>query len=217
MLAVGHAALFILAFPPIHAWPLIIVALVPLGWLALRARSTRLAIFVVFITQLMMWLWLGRWLIPVTVAGYPFYAAYLSLFATLFVWLLRRIRCRPRFANCPMTLLVPVLWIGLEVLKGKIVFGGYPWFLLAHPMIEWPIFAQSADLLGTYGVSFLVAMIGGLGVDALSLRAAMLPKAALAKLSLMTLIIVGMNLGYGSWDTRRINRHRNENEGRPDR
>lgn len=199
LLAIGHAALFILAFPPVCAWPLIMVALVPLGWLALRARSTRLAIIVVFITQLTMWLWLGRWLIPVTVAGYPVYAAYMSLYATLFVWLLRRIRHRPRFTNCPMTILVPALWIGLEVLKGKIVFGGYPWFLLAHPMIEWTLFAQSADLMGTYGVSTLVAMIGGLGVDALRVRAAMLPRTALAKLGLVTLIIVGVNLGYGSW------------------
>ena len=37
-----------------------------------------------------------------------------------------------------MTALVPLLWVGLECLRGLLVFDGYPWFLLGHPLIAWP-------------------------------------------------------------------------------
>ena len=48
-----------------------------------------------------------------------------------------------------MTVVVPVVWVGVECLRGELVLDGYPWFLLAHPVVAWPAPAQSGDLFGT--------------------------------------------------------------------
>src|SRR5436190_7824195 len=161
LFAALHALLFALAFPPLDWWPLSFVAVAPLAWMALRTRRTSRALAAVMITQFLMWLWLNRWIIPVTGMGYPFLGLYMSLYPTIFVWLLRRIAKHRSLKRIPLTFVVPLLWTGLEFFRGQIAFDGYPWYLLAHPLIEWPLFAQSADLFGTYFISFLVAMPSG--------------------------------------------------------
>ena len=161
LLALSHALLFLLALPPFSWWPLAFLALLPLVWLAQGARSSARAIVIVFVVQCGLWLWLGQWLIPVTMAGYPFFAMYLAIYATLFVWIIRRCLRTRIFARIPMTFLVPVIWIGLECLRGKVVFHGYGWYFIAHPLIEFPVYAQSADLLGSFFVGGSAAMISG--------------------------------------------------------
>src|SRR2546428_56448 len=59
------------------------------------------------------------------------------------------------------TCLVPALWTAVEFLRGQIAFDGYPWYLLAHPLVAWLPLVQSADLLGAYFISFLAAMPAG--------------------------------------------------------
>lgn len=189
-----------LAYPPYDLWALAPLAVAPLAWLALRARSTRRAVLVVFAVQFAMWLWMGRWLIEVTIAGYPAYAAYLSIYAALFVWMVRRIGLRGgRWAAAPMTIVAPVLWVGLECLKGTVVWNGYPWFLIAHPLIEQPVLAQSADLFGAYFVSFLGVMISGLVVDVLSWRRGHVMGRTVLGMTALAVVMHAANVAYGAW------------------
>ncbi|NNF43288.1 MAG: hypothetical protein HKN62_09600, partial [Phycisphaerales bacterium] len=146
-----HVVLFVVAFPPVGLWPLIVLAPVPLAWAALRAPTTRGLILVVVLVQWIGWLWLQRWLVPVTLVGYPLLALYLAGYAAIFAVLMRRLARHRRTTRWPMALLVPVTWVGLETLRGELIFDGYGWYLLAHPLIELPVLAQSADLFGTYG------------------------------------------------------------------
>ncbi|HRQ75649.1 MAG TPA: apolipoprotein N-acyltransferase [Phycisphaerales bacterium] len=198
LLGLVHALLFALAFPDVHAeaglWPLAFFAVVPLAWLALLAPSARWAAVSVFITQLVMWLWIGRWLVQVTVPGYVPYALILSVYPTIFVLLLRWVSRHPRLGSVPLALSVPVLWVGIEFLRGEIAFDGYPWYLVGHPLVEAPILAQSADLFGAYFISFLAAMTAGATVAVLhdgvgrAWRSAALVAGVLA-----------VNAGYGAW------------------
>ncbi|MCG3178357.1 MAG: Apolipoprotein N-acyltransferase [Phycisphaerae bacterium] len=63
-----------------------------------------------------------------------------------------------------MTWLVPVGWVGTELLRGY-VMSGFPWFLLGHSQVERDTLRQIASVGGAYGISFLVAAVNGLIAD----------------------------------------------------
>ncbi|MCH7797471.1 MAG: apolipoprotein N-acyltransferase [Planctomycetes bacterium] len=194
--AVAHAVLFVLAFPGADLWPLAFVAAAPLAWLAMASRgSTRRVLIVVFAVQLCMWLWAMRWVFDVTMAGYLLLCAYLSGYAVAFVWITRGIG---RTFGWPAAFLAPVVWVGLECARGQLVGNGFPWFLAAYPAVEWPLLVQSADLLGTYFVSFLVVMVGGLLADVCRARSRQLSRRALLVATAATVALHGANLFYGA-------------------
>ncbi len=198
-LAVTHAVLFMAAYPSINLWPLSFLAPAPLAWLAVHARTTRRALLVVFLVQLGLWLWMNRWILPVTAAGYPLLSMYMAGYAVLFVWLVRRVGHHRRLSRCRATFVLPILWVGVECLRGELIFRGYPWYLLAHPLIEWPVLVQSADLLGTYWLSFLSAMVSGAIVDIVGMRSTQtIRRAAVAAVVLM-LVLHMANIAYGLW------------------
>ncbi len=180
----AYGLLVCLASPPVDLWPLAVVVPVPLVWVACRmaANPRRLwrGALLTCLGVLPAWLFEERWLIDVTTPGYPLMAVYMSLYAGAFVALMAAIgRAAPRL---PWSVVVGVLWVGMEVLRGEVVMTGYPWFLVAHPLIAWPVLAAPAGVLGAYFVSFLVACLAGAATDAIGWggRAARRPVAALA-------------------------------------
>ena len=198
-LAAAHVLLFAASFPSLNLWLLSLVALAPLVWLAIHGRTTKRVVLTVFVAHLLMWLWMQRWIMPVTVVGYPLLSLYMAGYAALFAWLIRRISRHPKLRRWPATFVVPVLWVGLECLRGEMIFNGYPWYLLAHPLIEWPVLVQSADLLGTYWLSFLAAMFCGAVIDGLAmLRDKAFQRVAVVAIAL-ALVLHTVNIGYGWW------------------
>ncbi len=202
-LAALHALLTLAIFPPLDFWPLAFLTPIPLVMVAWRARSTFAALLAVLLTQWPMWLWLLRWIMPVTSVGYPALALYQSTHAALLVWVLRRVTLSPRFARLPMTLLLPVIWTASEYFRGEIAFNGYPWYMLGQPLIHWLSFAQSSDLFGAYFISFLAAMPAGVALDACravpdrtdgrAFAASFIRPGAIA------IVILIANVGYGQW------------------
>ncbi len=207
--AVIFAGLFASAFPPYSLWPVVILAPVALTWLALRAERTGPMLGVVFGVSFVMWLWMQRFIIDITMAGYPLLAAYLAVYPVLYAWLVRRVARHRVFADWPMTVTVPVLWVGLEMLRGEVVMNGYPWFLIGHPLIEWPIAAQVAELIGAYGVSVLVAVGAGAIVDVVRYQhAASSGSGSITSLPGRRVVVAGLvvavclhgaNLAFGVW------------------
>lgn len=200
--AILSAAAFIIAFPPISFWLAIVFAPAALAWLALAASTTRRAVAIAYLVHVALWLWLGQFLIQITAVGYPFYALYLAIYPALFVWIIRRIHSSrsPAFASpLPLLFTVPIVWVGLETLRGELAFNGYPWFLIAHPLIDALEMVQSADLFGTYFVSFLIAMISGALLDMLRYRQHLIEARALGAIVGCVLVVHIANLGYGYW------------------
>ena len=194
-LAVANAVLFGLAYPGAGLWPLTFVAAAPLVWLALACPgSSPRVLLPVFGAQVVMWLSLNACLIDVTAVGYVLLAFYLGGYVIGFMWLLRSIG---RVFRWPAALLAPVVWVGVEFARGELVFNGYPWFLAAHPAIEWPLLVQSADVLGTYFVSFAVVMVSGLVVDVVRFSSGALSRRALVIAGVGTLGVHAANLLYG--------------------
>jgi apolipoprotein N-acyltransferase len=202
----AHAVLMMLAYPPVGVWPAALVAIVPLVWAGARLgddlmRLTSAGIarrpvlrhaaqtwLLVTLGVLPFYAFQQHWLIKVTAVGYAPVVAGMAMFAGGFVWALAELRARlPRL---PMTLLVPLLWGGLEVFRGEVAFSGYPWFLLAHPLIDAWLLPLPATVLGTYFVSFLTALLAG-GVADMALTAPTRRRAALVGISLWVVAVGG--------------------------
>lgn len=217
----AHAVLMMLAYPPVGFWPAALIAMLPLVWAAVRissilsacpeahgagdapqppvsrrrslAKSLRPALLLA-VGVLPFYIYQLHWLIPVTAVGYVPMAIGMALFASAFVWLTAEMQLRlPRL---PLTLTVPIIWTGLEVFRGEVAFSGYPWFLLAHPLIDAPILPLPATVLGTYFVSFLLAMLAGAVADLLLLPAPR-KRAALAGFGAAAVALVGARLAPG--------------------
>ncbi len=156
-----------LAFEPFSLWPMALLAVVPLALVAMhpkigRARPFRTAFFA-WIGMLPFWGFVGHWVINISNIGYLPLVWYTALTTAIGVWLIAAgSRLMPRL---PAAVLTPVLWTGAEVLRGAVVWDGYPWFQIGHPLIDAPALASPARLLGAYFVSFLVAMLSGALAD----------------------------------------------------
>lgn len=159
----AHALLMLLAFPPFGFWGLVVLAPLPLVWASTRRGVP--VLIPVWLGVLPLWAYEMSWVWGISIAGYPPMIAALGLCAVLFVVLLRAVSVQlPRL---PWSVTVPVLWTGIEFLRGEIVCHGFPWMLLAHPTIDAPLIPWTAATLGVYFTSFLVAVFSGAGADLL--------------------------------------------------
>jgi len=170
ILGLAHAGLFTLAVPPYSFMPAMPVSIALLTRMGLRARTASRGMLIAAVTQVVMWCVLHRWVIEVSAAGWIPLGVYLSCYGALYTGIIARLAHRSRTAGMPMTVGVPVVWVGLEYLRGAIVFHGYPWYLAGHVTIERPELAQSAAWFGAYFVSALVALFAGAIVDAIDRR-----------------------------------------------
>jgi apolipoprotein N-acyltransferase len=61
-------------------------------------------------------------------------------------------------------LAVPVVWVGIEALRGLVVFGGFPWLLVEHPLIDavGGVFVFPAVFGGIWLIGVLLAALGWL-------------------------------------------------------
>ena len=59
----------------------------------------------------------------------------------------------------PLLVTVPVVWTGLEYLRATLMTG-FAWYFVGHTQYAWPEMIQVSDLVGAYGVSFVVVLAG---------------------------------------------------------
>ncbi|MGD1971471.1 MAG: apolipoprotein N-acyltransferase, partial [Desulfobacterales bacterium] len=81
------------------------------------------------------------------------FAAVLALFPAFFSMALAACGATP----LRRLISVPLLWVAFEYVR-TIIFTGFPWALLGHALYLRPHLIQISDLLGAYGVSFLLVL-----------------------------------------------------------
>jgi len=81
--------------------------------------------------------------------------AYLSLFIGAFTFLTRLIQIRSGFQTI---LLTPILWVSLEYLR-SFLLTGFPWANLGYSQYLNLPFIQMADIIGAYGLSFVIVLV----------------------------------------------------------
>ena len=77
-------------------------------------------------------------------------------------------RCAVFRLRIPLILAAPIIWVGGEFLRAYFL-SGFPWYYLAHSQFRHLYLIQIADLTGSLGISFLIAVFNALVVDLLSL------------------------------------------------
>ncbi len=160
----AFSACMVGAFAPFDLWPLVFLAPLPLVLLAGARDRGRAAVWA-GVGSGGMWAWFSWWMWTVTAAGTPALIAHQMIFVAAFVWVVSGVR--GRLPTVGMGVVVPIVWTGIEVLRGSVLWDGYPWYLLAHPLIDAEPLHRPAAFGGTYLVSFLVAAWSGIVVDAL--------------------------------------------------
>ncbi len=149
-----HAALLAAAFAPFNFWFFAPFAVVPLLYVSRRYPGRLLSLSLgVWVGVSVFWHWQMLWVGKVSPVGFLPLVAYLSLFPTLFVVLLARLRRRR--PGVPVAGAAAVLWIGIEYLRGELLFDGYAWYFVAHPLIGLAP-TLGASSLGAYGVGLAV-------------------------------------------------------------
>jgi apolipoprotein N-acyltransferase len=131
----------------------------------------------------------------------------MALYACVFAWIVRRVARHPRVSRWPQALVLPIAWVGVECLRGEFAFNGYPWYLLAHPLVEWPVMVQSADLAGAYFVSFIAAAVSGAIVDVVRWRLEQVRGRIAIASGSAAVVLLGANLAYGVWRMGQVNVH----------
>ena len=147
------------SFPPLNLWPLAWIAPVP--WLVLARLPQP------FTWRTYAWIYLGgfvHWLAMLEgirlanealIMGWITLAWYLAFYTPMLVWLCRVATQRLRM---PLVAAAPVLWVGLELMRGYFATG-FSAGLLGHTQIAWTSLLQIADTFGAYGVSFVLAIV----------------------------------------------------------
>ncbi|MDX1944075.1 MAG: apolipoprotein N-acyltransferase [Pirellulaceae bacterium] len=158
-LALAGSLLLWASFPPLGLWPLAWIA--PLPWLVLvqlPALPGRRPYVSIWLAGLLFWLLILqgiRLAHPLLIGGWIALSLYLSFYVPIFVGLARVAVQRLRI---PLVFAAPVVWVGLELIRGHL-FTGFSLSLLAATQVRWPLVLQIADLGGAYGVSFVMMLV----------------------------------------------------------
>ena len=96
----------------------------------------------------------GRLPLVVAVSILFLFAAFLGLYIAGFSAILTRTCKGP--VLCPVA--IPVLWVFMEYGR-SFLFTGFPWGLIGYSQFKALHIIQISDILGVYGVSFLVAVV----------------------------------------------------------
>ncbi|MCA9081047.1 MAG: apolipoprotein N-acyltransferase [Planctomycetaceae bacterium] len=163
------AALLWVSSPPLDLGPVAWIALVPLLLLCRLPQSVNRQGLVLWLAGLAFWLTSLQWMRLGDLMMYPAWlahSAYLACYWPLFVWLTQLAR---RHFRMPLFVAAPIMWIGLEYLRGHL-FTGFSWYLLGHTQYRWIGLIQVSDLAGGYGVSLLVMLANAAIAQLIPLR-----------------------------------------------
>ena len=159
LLTLASSLLCWLAFPPVGwgllAWIAPIGWLLPIGWQELPGRRPYR---VVWLAGLVFWLLAIHWIrLPhqLNYIAWAILAGYLACYLPAFVALSRVGVHRLRL---PMWLVAPVVWTGLDYVRAYMI-NGFSMGSLAHTQIKFPWVIQIANLVGEYGVTFLIVLV----------------------------------------------------------
>lgn len=147
------------AFPPLDWGFLAWFSLAPLAVLARLERPTRRMYWAAYFGGLSFWVPVLQWMRLGHAYMYAAWAAlalYMAVYFPLALWLTRVGVWRVRL---PVMVALPVVWTGLELLRGFLMTG-FAWYFLGHTQYRFTNLIQIADIGGAYAISFLVAACG---------------------------------------------------------
>jgi apolipoprotein N-acyltransferase len=149
VLSIFSGLLAFASFPPLGASALAWACFVPL-FFVVRKSTIKEAFWYSYLAGVVFFGGLLYWLLNVTVPGTIILVLVLGLFYAVF-GVLAGIVLR----NSMNLFLVSFFWVILEYIRAHL-FTGFPWGMLAHSQYLNINLIQIADIMGAYGVSFIV-------------------------------------------------------------
>ncbi len=161
LLTLSSGGLLWAAFPPLGISLLAWVALVPVLLLVHRKDNpvSRFRWYLlIWIGSALHWLLLTQ---GIRLAHWSTHFAWLTLGLYLGIYLPLFIGLTRVAVHCwrwPLMVAAPLTWTGLELVRGH-ALSGFSMGLLAHTQVHWTALIQLSDLLGAYGVSYVVMLV----------------------------------------------------------
>ncbi len=215
----ASALLLGLAFPPFHLLFPSFTALVPYAvWVARlpsgeegRSAALRGGFLMGLIAQSLLLYWLGTALLPYTPLAPLAFLVPVTLGAALVAAATLGVHRSIRGLGLPIWAALPLFWTAMEWLRAHLGPLSFPWLGLGDSLTGYPFLVGAADLVGSRGLTFWLALCQGLLAEALlrwrpasaerflppygsQLRAGG-ASAALAGLALATAVPIG----YSAW------------------
>lgn len=150
-------------YAPMGVWPATIVGVGLFTWLVSGRtpwQAARLGAVAGLTMNLLTIHWIGVLGVPVAIVLVLFMSVWTALLGVM-VSLVTRLR--------GWMLLVPFTWVAVELAAGRIPFGGFPWNRLAYTTVDQPM-SGWLPWVGATGVSFLLALVAQLGLEAVRER-----------------------------------------------
>lgn len=152
LLAALSAVLLVASFPDLNINLLAWVALIPL-FFAIDGQKPSRAFLIAYCAGVLFFLGTIYWLIHVTLPGMIGVVLYLALYFGLFGLIISGIQ-----SNKLRLIVVPAAWVVVEWIRSHFLMG-FGWVLLSHSQTGNLTVIQIADILGAYGVSFLIVLV----------------------------------------------------------
>ncbi len=180
-----------LALPPVHAVPLLLLAIPGLLALMDGAGNWKRAGVLGFVWGMghhvagLYWIshalltdpWRWGWLVPIAVPGLALPLSVYIALAVVVAWFAR--------PGWPRWLALGGAWVVMEMLRG-VMFTGFPWNAMGSVWAFHALPLQAASIIGVYGLSLLTVLLAGLP---------MLGRRAMAGGAVAVLALAG----FGAW------------------
>jgi apolipoprotein N-acyltransferase len=103
---------------------------------------------------------------PIAAGILVLFCLYLGLYHALFATLIAA--CRKRFGRQAALILVPFVWVAVELARARIT--GFPWDQLGIAQIDNSLLTRLAPITGAYGLSFIIAAVNALWLVRICIR-----------------------------------------------
>lgn len=168
--AAASGLLLWLSFPKPDLYSLAFIALAPL-LLAVREQGMRDSVMAGLITGLVYFCGTQYWVYHSVhyYGGVPLVLSFtavllLAMYQALYIGAFAGLAARAANAGVPFAISAPVFWTALEYTRGH-ALTGFPWSALGYSQYKFLSFIQCADVIGLYGIGFLIVAVSGAVAD----------------------------------------------------
>jgi apolipoprotein N-acyltransferase len=175
LFALISGGILFVGFPPFNLSFLTWIALVPL-FLANAGRNVLSCFLLGYVCGVVFFLGIFDWILEVqkyTYIHHAFMAFYLGSYVGVFGLMFGIIS--KKLGLTAGLYAAPFVWVLLEFIRSNFFFMALPWGLLAHSQFQNLPVIQIASVTGTYGISFVIALVNS------ALAALLMPAVSLIK------------------------------------
>ena len=149
--------LLFMSFPPVAAGLLCYVALVPFLLAVFSSPNWKVTIGCGLITGIVFYTLSLSFMVDFFgVLGFAFansLTLYMPLFAVSIYFVARKIGIKRTFW------FIPVFWVGIEYFRAEVIILKFPWLALGYSQSPYLWMIQICEIIGVYGLSFLIVVI----------------------------------------------------------